>query len=58
MTPTDPLLERDFARPDLDDSTWETVTVQGHWRSTPAFGSISGPHTNGLYENPTPARCG
>ena len=37
VAPTDPLLERDFARPDLDDSAWETVTVPGHWRSTPAF---------------------
>jgi len=43
VTPTDPLLERDFASPDLDDSAWETVTVPGHWRSTPAFADADGP---------------
>jgi beta-mannosidase len=41
--PTDPLLERDFAAPDLDDSGWEPVTVPGHWRSHAAFADADGP---------------
>ncbi len=43
VTPADPLLERDFADPALDDATWETVTVPGHWRSTAAFAEADGP---------------
>lgn len=43
VAPTDPLLERDFADPELDDSGWQPVTVPGHWRSTPAFAEADGP---------------
>ena len=28
---------------DLDDSSWEPVTVPGHWRSVPAFADSNGP---------------
>ncbi len=28
---------------DFDDSGWESVTVPGHWRSTPAFAESNGP---------------
>lgn len=41
--PSDPLLERAFADPGLDDGGWEPVTVPGHWRSTPAFAAADGP---------------
>jgi beta-mannosidase len=43
VAPTDPLLERDFAAPELDDSAWASVTVPGHWRSDPAFTEAEGP---------------
>jgi len=41
--PSDPLLERTFADPELDDTGWEPVTVPGHWRSVPAFADADGP---------------
>jgi beta-mannosidase len=41
--PADPLLERDFADPALDDASWEPVTVPGHWRTVPAFADSDGP---------------
>ncbi|HYF47616.1 MAG TPA: hypothetical protein VD926_15480 [Acidimicrobiales bacterium] len=43
VTPADPLLERSYADPDLDDAGWEPVTVPGHWRSHPAFADSDGP---------------
>jgi beta-mannosidase len=39
----DDTLRRRFPEPDLNDSTWETVAVPGHWRSAPAFGDTDGP---------------
>jgi len=42
-TPADDDLRRTFADPDLDESSWEPITVPGHWRSTPAFADHDGP---------------
>jgi beta-mannosidase len=36
-------LRRDYYRTDLDDRTWEPVTVPGHWRSHAAFSNSDGP---------------
>ncbi len=35
--PLDAELNRSGADPDLDDSTWATLEVPGHWRALPAF---------------------
>lgn len=42
-TPADDDLRRTFADPDLDEASWEPITVPGHWRSTPAFADHDGP---------------
>lgn len=36
-------LRRDYYLNDLDDRSWEEVTVPGHWRSHAAFSSSDGP---------------
>lgn len=36
-------LRRSMADPRLDDSSWATLPVPGHWRSTPAFSGSDGP---------------
>jgi beta-mannosidase len=41
--PAEGELRRDFTGPDFDDSSWETLRVPGHWRSTPAFAECDGP---------------
>lgn len=41
--PATDALRREFVRPELDDSTWATVAVPGHWRDEEAFASSDGP---------------
>lgn len=41
--PADEALRRRLAEPDLDDDSWEPISVPSHWRSTPAFGELDGP---------------
>jgi beta-mannosidase len=36
-------LRRRATQADFDDSSWESVTVPHHWRSTPAFADADGP---------------
>jgi beta-mannosidase len=36
-------LRRSGIGPDVDDSSWEPITVPGHWRSTPAFADNDDP---------------
>ncbi len=42
-TPADDDLRRDGIGPDVDDSTWATLDVPGHWRSHPEFADHDGP---------------
>lgn len=39
----DGALERTFAERELDDSSWATITVPGHWRSSEHFAASDGP---------------
>ncbi len=36
-------LRRSMADPELDDSSWASLPVPGHWRSVPAFSGSDGP---------------
>src|SRR5215210_3748779 len=45
-------LHQRFVEPDFDETGWETISVPGHWRSTPAFGGSDGPV---LYRHRFPA---
>lgn len=42
-------LRRRFPEPDLDDSSWPTLAIPGHWRSSEAFAASDGPL---LYRRP------
>jgi len=39
----DDRLRRSYTDHDFDAAAWQTVTVPGHWRSTPAFADSDGP---------------
>jgi len=39
----DEALRRAYPEPDFDDSSWGTVEVPGHWRTSPGFESADGP---------------
>ena len=39
----DPELNRSGADPDLDDGSWPTVEVPGHWNQSDSFGDTEGP---------------
>src|SRR5436190_22677284 len=39
----DDALRRSFPETDLDDSSWASVDVPHHWRSTPEFAESDGP---------------
>ena len=39
----DETLTREFTAVDHDDSSWPTLPVPGHWRSSPEFGDSDGP---------------
>ena len=41
--PSEDDLPKEFAHPDLDESSWTTVAVPGHWRRAPGFASHDGP---------------
>ena len=41
--PLDAELNRSGADPDLDDSSWNTVVVPGHWGETPRYDHATGP---------------
>jgi beta-mannosidase len=36
-------LRRSYTEADFDDAAWHSVTVPGHWRSTPGFAGSDGP---------------
>src|SRR3546814_8769447 len=36
-------LRRTWHDDEFDDSSWESIEVPGHWRSTPAFADSDGP---------------
>ena len=42
-TLADDELRRNGIGPEFDDSSWEPVSVPGHWRSTSAFATSDGP---------------
>ena len=42
-TPADEDLRRRYPEPAFDDSSWSSIEVPGHWRSSAPFGATDGP---------------
>src|SRR3954471_2406491 len=54
--PAEEALRRSFPTDELDDASWEPVTVPGHWRSHPALAGTDGPvFYRHRFEAPMPA---